>query len=210
MAVPPVANATPLIAAAEGAGVLVAPDNGAKATMMRHGNRVKHLGRPQDQRKALIRGLVTEVIRNGTIRTTKVGAPLGESMRIRDVRDVIWRSLAANGRGGRGGWRRLCTARCSPQRCAARATQPAGGGAPASRQGRRRAGLSYLSYAHAEGIRRQPRFTFAQRQQSSCAARTAARRAARGGWRRGAERQLHGLWLEQLGRSWGLRRERGV
>ncbi|KAI8475958.1 MAG: plastid/chloroplast ribosomal protein L17 [Monoraphidium minutum] len=59
---------------AEGAGVLVAPDNGAKATMMRHGNRVKHLGRPADQRKALIRGLVTEVIRNGAIRTTKVKA----------------------------------------------------------------------------------------------------------------------------------------
>ena len=43
-----------------------------KWTMMRHGNRVKHLGRPADQRKALIRGLVTEVIRNGAIRTTKV------------------------------------------------------------------------------------------------------------------------------------------
>jgi large subunit ribosomal protein L17 len=40
--------------------------------MMRHGNRVKHLGRPADQRKALVRGLVTQVIRNGAIRTTKV------------------------------------------------------------------------------------------------------------------------------------------
>jgi len=59
---------------AEGAGILAAPDAGAKVTMMRHGNRVKHLGRPADQRKALIRGLVTEVIRNGAIRTTKVGA----------------------------------------------------------------------------------------------------------------------------------------
>ena len=56
--------------------MLAAPDNGAMATMMRHGNRVKHLGRPADQRKALIRGLVTEVIRNGAIRTTKV-RPLG-------------------------------------------------------------------------------------------------------------------------------------
>jgi hypothetical protein len=71
------ANALSHLAAAEGAGVLAAPDNGAKATMMRHGNRVKHLGRPADQRKALIRGLVTEVIRNGQIRTTKVrGGPL--------------------------------------------------------------------------------------------------------------------------------------
>lgn len=40
---------------------------------MRHGNRVKHLGRPADQRKALIRSLVTEVLRHGQIRTTKVG-----------------------------------------------------------------------------------------------------------------------------------------
>ncbi|GAX79213.1 hypothetical protein CEUSTIGMA_g6653.t1 [Chlamydomonas eustigma] len=45
-----------------------------KWTMMRHGNRVKHLGRPADQRKALIRGLVTEVIRHGQIKTTKVKA----------------------------------------------------------------------------------------------------------------------------------------
>lgn len=51
---------------------LVAPSSGMKWTMMRHGNRVKHLGRPADQRKALIRSLVTEVIRHGAIRTTKV------------------------------------------------------------------------------------------------------------------------------------------
>lgn len=52
---------------------MVAPENGMKFTMMRHGNKVKHLGRPQDQRKALIRSLVTEVIRHGQIKTTKVG-----------------------------------------------------------------------------------------------------------------------------------------
>ncbi len=52
--------------------VLEAPSAGMKVTMMRHGNRVKHLGRPADQRKALIRSLVTEVIRYGAIRTTKV------------------------------------------------------------------------------------------------------------------------------------------
>lgn len=45
---------------------------GMKWTMMRHGNRVKHLGRPADQRKALIRGLVTQVILHGQIKTTKV------------------------------------------------------------------------------------------------------------------------------------------
>jgi hypothetical protein len=43
-----------------------------KWTMMRHGNRVKHLGRPADQRKALLRALTTEVLRHGQIRTTKV------------------------------------------------------------------------------------------------------------------------------------------
>lgn len=57
------------------AGVqLVAPTAGMKWTMMRHGNKVKHLGRPQDQRKALIRSLVTQVIQHGQIRTTKVDA----------------------------------------------------------------------------------------------------------------------------------------
>lgn len=41
---------------------------------MRHGRRVKKLGRPADQRKALMRGLVTEVLRHGKITTTKVRA----------------------------------------------------------------------------------------------------------------------------------------
>ncbi len=51
---------------------------GMKWTMMRHGNRVKHLGRPADQRKALIRSLVTEVLRHGQIRTTKVSSSSAE------------------------------------------------------------------------------------------------------------------------------------
>ena len=41
---------------------------------MRHGVKGARLGRPADQRKALIRGLVTEVLRHGKIKTTKVGA----------------------------------------------------------------------------------------------------------------------------------------
>eukprot|EP00882_Tetradesmus_deserticola_P001602 GHRQ01001728.1.p1 GENE.GHRQ01001728.1~~GHRQ01001728.1.p1 ORF type:complete len:181 (+),score=67.19 GHRQ01001728.1:123-665(+) len=57
------------------AGVTVAaPGAGMKWTMMRHGDKVKHLGRPADQRKALIRSLVTELLRHGQIRTTKVKA----------------------------------------------------------------------------------------------------------------------------------------
>jgi len=38
--------------------------------MMRHGDKVNHLGRPADQRKALLRGLTTELIRHGRIRST--------------------------------------------------------------------------------------------------------------------------------------------
>ena len=36
----------------------------------RHGNKVKHLNRPQDQRKALLRSLTTELIRHGRITST--------------------------------------------------------------------------------------------------------------------------------------------
>lgn len=42
--------------------------------MISHGKRVKRLSRPADQRKALVRGLTTEVIRHGRIRTTVVRA----------------------------------------------------------------------------------------------------------------------------------------
>merc|ERR1712113_770705 len=41
---------------------------------MRHGIRTKRLGRPADQRKALIRSLVTEVLTHGKIKTTSVRA----------------------------------------------------------------------------------------------------------------------------------------
>ncbi|KAF5834438.1 plastid/chloroplast ribosomal protein L17 [Dunaliella salina] len=64
---------------------LAAPCNGSmRTTMMRHGRKVNRLGRPADQRKALIRGLVTELIRHGQIKTTKVKAkairPFAEHM----------------------------------------------------------------------------------------------------------------------------------
>ncbi|MBE9010762.1 50S ribosomal protein L17 [Pseudanabaenaceae cyanobacterium LEGE 13415] len=41
---------------------------------MRHGCRVPMLGKPADQRKALLRALTTELIRNGRITTTKIRA----------------------------------------------------------------------------------------------------------------------------------------
>lgn len=41
---------------------------------MRHGRRVPQLGKPADQRRALMRALATEVIRHGRITTTKTRA----------------------------------------------------------------------------------------------------------------------------------------
>ena len=43
-------------------------------SMISHGVRFNRLGRPADQRKALLRNLTTEVIRHGRIRTTLVKA----------------------------------------------------------------------------------------------------------------------------------------
>jgi len=41
---------------------------------MRHGCRVPQLGKPADQRKALLRALTTQLIRHGQIKTTKARA----------------------------------------------------------------------------------------------------------------------------------------
>ncbi len=41
---------------------------------MRHGRRVPQLGKPADQRRALLRALTTELIRHGRITTTKTRA----------------------------------------------------------------------------------------------------------------------------------------
>ena len=71
-----------LFAAADAGLAIAAPVAGMKWTMMRHGNKVKHLGRPADQRKALIRALVTETLRHGQIRTTKVGAVASKGSRL--------------------------------------------------------------------------------------------------------------------------------
>lgn len=41
---------------------------------MRHARRIPQLGKPADQRRALLRALTTELIRNGRITTTKTRA----------------------------------------------------------------------------------------------------------------------------------------
>lgn len=46
---------------------------------MRHGRRVPKLGKPADQRKALLRSLTTELIRHGRIKTTKARAKAVQS-----------------------------------------------------------------------------------------------------------------------------------
>ncbi len=58
---------------------------------MRHGCRVSKLGKAADQRKALMRALTTELIRNGRIKTTEVRA---KAMRSEAERMV---SLAKDG-----------------------------------------------------------------------------------------------------------------
>jgi large subunit ribosomal protein L17 len=42
--------------------------------MMRHRKKIAKLGKPADQRKALLRALTTEVVRHGRIKTTLVRA----------------------------------------------------------------------------------------------------------------------------------------
>ena len=46
----------------------------SRVTMIRHGCKTPKLGKPADQRKALLRALTTEVLRHGRIKTTLVRA----------------------------------------------------------------------------------------------------------------------------------------
>nr|ABK26849.1 unknown [Picea sitchensis] len=48
--------------------------NGSKWFAMRHGCRVPKLNRPPDQRRALLRGLTTQLLRHGRIKTTRARA----------------------------------------------------------------------------------------------------------------------------------------
>lgn len=58
---------------------------------MRHRRRVPLLGKPADQRKALLRALATELIRHGRITTTKIRAKAVQS----EVEQII--TLAKDG-----------------------------------------------------------------------------------------------------------------
>ncbi|WOK96735.1 hypothetical protein Cni_G05442 [Canna indica] len=49
-------------------------NNGSKYYAMRHGKRVPKLNRPPDQRKALLRGLTTQLLKYGRIKTTRARA----------------------------------------------------------------------------------------------------------------------------------------
>ena len=57
-----------------GSSLVQTVQNGAIATMMRHRCKKPRLGRPADQRKALIRSLTTELLRHGRITTTEAKA----------------------------------------------------------------------------------------------------------------------------------------
>ncbi|KAI4306315.1 hypothetical protein L6164_029602 [Bauhinia variegata] len=49
-------------------------DNGGRVYAMRHGRRVPKLNRPPDQRRALLRGLTTQLLKHGRIKTTRARA----------------------------------------------------------------------------------------------------------------------------------------
>ncbi|KAK9153394.1 hypothetical protein Sjap_000874 [Stephania japonica] len=49
-------------------------DNGGRVFAMRHGRRVPKLNRPPDQRRALLRGLTTQLLKHGRILTTRARA----------------------------------------------------------------------------------------------------------------------------------------
>lgn len=49
-------------------------NNGSKFYAMRHGKRVPKLNRPPDQRRALLRGLTTQLLKHGRIKTTRARA----------------------------------------------------------------------------------------------------------------------------------------
>mmetsp|Transcript_36050 Transcript_36050/g.102057 ORF Transcript_36050/g.102057 Transcript_36050/m.102057 type:complete len:190 (-) Transcript_36050:99-668(-) len=66
--------------------------NGATVFAMRHRKKLARLNRPADQRKALIRGLVTDVLKYGSITTTKP--------RAKAIRKYVDHMVTLSKRGG--------------------------------------------------------------------------------------------------------------
>ncbi len=65
---------------------------------MRHSRRVPKLGKPADQRKALLRALTTQLIQNGQLKTTKARAKAVRSEAERMITLAKEGSLAARRR----------------------------------------------------------------------------------------------------------------
>ncbi|KNA19692.1 hypothetical protein SOVF_059230 [Spinacia oleracea] len=49
-------------------------DNGGRFFAMKHGRKIHRLSRPADQRRALLRGLTTQLLKHGRIKTTRAKA----------------------------------------------------------------------------------------------------------------------------------------
>ena len=119
--------------------------NGCKWTMMRHGKKIHRLGRPADQRKALLRALTTQLFTHGAIETTKTKAKAVRPWIDKMVNLAKDGSDAKKNQARRAGWRsarhhqpallvrrpraRAHTAGMLPRRCVLAA--PARGGSAA-------------------------------------------------------------------------------
>ncbi|KAK1563785.1 hypothetical protein Q3G72_032801 [Acer saccharum] len=74
------ASATPLLSLgfsdcnSFGNNFTIVVSNGSRIYAMRHGRRVPKLNRPPDQRRALLRGLTTQLLKHGRIKTTRARA----------------------------------------------------------------------------------------------------------------------------------------
>lgn len=96
---------------------------------MRHQCRVPELGRPADQRKALLRSLTTELIRNGQIKTTQARAKAVRRHAERAIELAKDGSLAARRRAlgyiYDKNWCRLCLPKPASATAVAKAATPA-------------------------------------------------------------------------------------
>lgn len=95
----------------DGVAALGGVQNGCLWSCMRHGKKIHRVGRPADQRKALLRALTTQVIQHGAIKTTVqkaravrpwvdkmiVLAKAGEEAKSRQVQSFLYDRVTAAG-----------------------------------------------------------------------------------------------------------------